>query len=345
VLFVAGLVGVGITDLVPQAMQTPWVLVSNAVAWMGGALYSVGRPPYLVSALPAERRVELFALERVLGIGLGAVGCLAVGVVPEIVAAVLGTSLDDPAPYRLTLLLAPIVLGAALVWFAAAPRSAPAGDEVEDEAVGRGRPPGAASPMRVIVLASLCALLLNMAFAPPQYLFNVYLEHGLAAPAPLIALVMSAARLASAPATVFLPAAGARWSIGGLLVAIAVATGLALVPMGLFPDVVVASLGFLVIALLLGLFEPAFDVFRMEAVPNDWRTRMAGISLAAMYGGQSAGGFAGGLIADRFGYRAMFIAASVLAAVAACLFAATLQAMRHPDSTERLRRNDRQNFR
>jgi MFS family permease len=116
--------------------------------------------------------------------------------------------------------------------------------------------------------------------------------------------------------------------------------------MGLFPDVVVASIGFLVIALLLGLFEPAFDVFRMEAVPDDWRTRMAGISLAAMYGGQSAGGFAGGMLADTLGYRAMFIVAAALAAIAACLFVTTLQAMRpkpvvptagewHSDSTER----------
>jgi MFS family permease len=210
VLFVAGLIGVAITDLVPQAARTPWVLVSNAIAWLGGALYSVGRPPYLVAVVPEQRRVELFALERVLGISLGALGCLAVAIVPGIAAAALGTSLDDPAPYRTTLLLAPVGLGVALARFAAAPPATPIADQVDEAAVARARRPGAASPMRLIVLVSLCTLLLNMAFAPPQYLFNVYLEQGLAAPAPLIALVMTAARLASVPATVFLPAVGAR---------------------------------------------------------------------------------------------------------------------------------------
>jgi len=109
------------------------------------------------------------------------------------------------------------------------------------------------------------------------------------------------------------------------LVVIALALAAALVPMALVPNALVAALSFMTCSLLLAVFEPVFDLYRMEVVPASMQTRMAGTTQTATYGAQSAAGFAGGYIAVALGYPALFLGATILAFAAAMVLAPALR--------------------
>jgi len=318
-LIIVGLIGVACTDILPGAPRGPWVLVMNALAWMGGGFYGVGRLPYLVAVTPRVHRVLTFALERMLGIALAFLGGLAVMIVPPLTARLLGTTLDDPAPYRMALLLAPAGMIPPLLLFISASRRAPAIGETRDEEHGDRPASVGLSPKAMILLLAAYAVLFNFAGTPPLYFFNVYLDEGLAVSPALIAFVMGLARLGSLPITFLLPVLTRRLPRGSLLVVIALVLAVALVPMALVPNALVASCCYLACALLLAIYEPVFDLFRMEAVPSSLQTRMAGATQMATYGAQSAAGFAGGYAVITLGYGPLFLGAAGLAFAAVLL--------------------------
>ncbi len=326
-LIILGLTGIAYTDLLPVGARIPWVLTANAVAWMGGGFFGVGRLPYLAALAPREGRVVIFTIERLMGIGLAFAGGLAVTVVPGLTAGLLGATLQDPAPYRVAILLAPVGLIPPLIMFARAARRAPRGGE--PVAIPAGVAPRRrfvpASPAVMILLLSVYTVLFNFAGTPPLYFFNVYLDEGLAVSPALIAFVMGVARLGSLPATFLLPVLTRVISLGSLLVVIALALAAALIPMALVPSALVAALSFLTCSLLLAVFEPVFDLYRMEVVPASMQTRMAGTTQTATYGAQSAAGFAGGYIVVALGYPVLFLGATLLAFAAAMVLAPALR--------------------
>ena len=328
-IIVFGLVGIAYTDLVPGSARAGWVLAANALAWMGGGLFGVGRIPYLAAVAASDQRVLTLSLERLMGIGLAFLGGLAVTFVPGLAAHLLGTNLDDPVPYRIAILLAPAALVPALAAFARATRHAPPLVEHHDEHHGSGARALPVSPRMMILMLSAFAALFNLAGTPPLYFFNVYLDEGLAVSPALIAFVMGIARLCSLPVTFFLPSLTGRWSLVGLLVAIAVSLAIALIPMAAIPHPLVASGAFLTCALLFAVYEPVFDLYRMEAVPAAMQTRMAGATLTATYGAQSAAGFVGGYAVVALGYPMLFLSAAALACAAALLLRPARRT-RHP---------------
>jgi MFS family permease len=325
-LIVAGLIGIAYTDLLPGGLQASWLLGANAIAWMGGGFFGVGRLPYLTAVAPREQRVHAFALERLMGLGLAVAGGLAVTVVPGLAARLFGTTLEDPAPYRVAILLAPAGVIPALLLFVRAFRRTSACPEVDDEETAVApRSLRQLSPGTMILLLSAFTVLLNFAGTPPLYFFNVYLDEGLAVSPALIAFIMGVARLGSLPATFLLPALTRRWSLGYLLIVVAVALAIALVPLALIPHPVVAGLSFLTCSVLLAVYEPIFDLYRMEAVPSSLHTRMAGTTQTATYGAQSAAGFAGGYVVVSMGYPMLFLGATGLAFAAALLLGSALR--------------------
>jgi MFS family permease len=326
-LVIVGLIGIAYTDLLPDGVRVPWLLAANALAWMGGGFFGVGRLPFLAALTPRADRVMIFTIERLMGIALAFAGGLAVTVVPGVTASLLGTTLSDPAPYRIAILLAPAGLIPALVLFARAARRAPPVPETIAMPVGMlpRRRFVPASPRVMILLLSAYTVLFNFAGTPPLYFFNVYLDEGLAVSPALIAFVMGLARLASLPATFLLPVLTRAVSLGSWLVIIALALAAALVPMALVPSAWVAAASFLTCSLLLAVYEPVFDLYRMEVVPISLQTRMAGTTQTATYGAQSAAGFAGGYVVVAMGYPVLFFGATLLAFAAAMVLAPALR--------------------
>jgi hypothetical protein len=308
------------------AMQPSWVIGFNCFSWVGGALFTVGRIPYLSAAAPPGRRVETFALERLWGISLGFVGALVIAVLPHGIARVLGVGLDDPGPYGLTVLTAPIIEVASVQvlvrTFRGAPTLSDGGDGDDDHAALDRFPGGSAargSPVTKIIVFALFAAVFALATAPLYYLFSLYMTDGLAVTASITAIIMGLARFLSLPVTFLLPVLTRRWSVRWILIAIAILLGLVLVPMAVIPVWFVAGLCFLITSALMDISEPVFDVYRMESVPIAWQTRVAGTTLTASFCAQSAGGFAGGVVIKYHGYLALFLGSAVLAVAAGIL--------------------------
>lgn len=319
-----GIVGSVSAYLVPATLQPSWLIGFNCFSWIGGALFTVGRIPYLSAAAPPGRRVETFALERLWGVSLGFAGALIVAILPHGIALVYGFDLDDPGPYGLTVLTAPIFEVATVYVLVRRARGAPplsdggGADQAEHDST-TGGVAATGSPVTKTIVFSLFAAVFALATAPLYYLFSLYLSDGLAVTASTTAIIMGLGRFVGLPVTFLLPVLTRRWAVRQLLIAIAISLGLVLVPMAMLPVWFVAGLGFLVASALMDISEPVFDVYRMESVPIAWQTRIAGTTLTASSCAQSAGGFVGGVVIKHHGYLVLFLGSAVLAVAAGLL--------------------------
>src|SRR5258705_9648962 len=95
----ACMTAVVLADAIPAAARAGYVLAVHSAAWAGGAVFAVGRTPFLATQVAVDARVKIFALERILGMAAAFAGsAIAAGGIA--IARAVGWSPDDPAPYR-----------------------------------------------------------------------------------------------------------------------------------------------------------------------------------------------------------------------------------------------------
>lgn len=99
-----------IVEFLPVAMQVGWLLATYMLAWLGGAFFVVITPPFLMGATSEQERNHAFAIQSAIMPVAGFVGNLVGGLLPGAFAALLGVTLDQPAPYRYPLWIAATLL-------------------------------------------------------------------------------------------------------------------------------------------------------------------------------------------------------------------------------------------
>ncbi len=120
-------------DVVAAEWQLAWLLAADVVLYMGLSLYFVNTAPFIMAAVEAGQRNRIFSIQTAL-LSLSAfVGSLVGGFLPAIIAALLGMSAEQPAPYRYALVIA----GASLVVAVLAIRATPQTSARREEAVAR----------------------------------------------------------------------------------------------------------------------------------------------------------------------------------------------------------------
>src|SRR5690348_968523 len=113
-------------------------------AFMQGVVstaYWVTNLPLLTESTTERQRVGVFALNSFLLLGIGALGSLLGGAIPEFVGHVLHVSAGSPVPLRWGVLLAAsstFVFGLPL-WFLHEPKRAPAGSEAREQEEAKAR--------------------------------------------------------------------------------------------------------------------------------------------------------------------------------------------------------------
>jgi MFS family permease len=315
-----------LTDLLPEGMRTPWVLGGDALGGFSGAIWMVGRSPYLMSITTPANRMAAFSLDQVGGAVAGFLGSLVVAGVPIAAAEALGVTLEDPAPFRFALLTAPLVVAFALLWFmrTSAPRpgvpassGAPAlARALEAEAVF---PTGSAAveetaprASTLIAVMTVVALLFSLGDSAPQFFFNVYMDVGLKVSPTTTAIAMGIARVVNVIPILALPVISRRWSNFGIMVVLASTLAVAALPLALIPHGLVAAGSYIVYSMVRGAVDPVFEVLRMNLVSPRFHTRMASRVQGIIVFSMAVAGIINGTISESVGYNTLFLASSVL---------------------------------
>ncbi|RLT39502.1 MAG: hypothetical protein DWI57_10130 [Chloroflexi bacterium] len=160
-----------LVELLPQPLWTPWIFGCWLIVWAGAALNFVNSTPYMMRLAGEGERRHAFAAQSATIALMGSIGGAVAGLLPGLFVFLLGGSLEEPAPYRASLWVAPVFyLLAALLIARASPL------KLEEETAHQTR---SAAPFGLFVLLGVIVFLQTAGEGGARVFFNVYLDTGL----------------------------------------------------------------------------------------------------------------------------------------------------------------------
>ena len=323
-----------VAEVVPTTWRSGWLLSTTVLANLGVALYHVGGVPFLMSATGPEERNHAFSAQQGLMAFSGFAGSMVAGLMPGAFAALLGVSVQHPAPYRYPLLIAVLLLipsGLAIL-------------SASDSGVERPRDRATASGRAPYVLMAVMAGFVILRYAgeaPVSSFFNVYFEDALGTPTSLIGALAGVCQLVAVPSAFAVPLLVARWGNHCTIVVGSLVAAVCILPLALIPHWVAAALGIMGVSMLFWMTSVPIRVHCQEVVSPGWRAAMSGALMMGSGAGGSAMSLGGGYIITSLGYRPMYLIGAGLVAASALLFWAYFRAPRGelairpaPDATD-----------
>jgi MFS family permease len=319
-------IGLGIIPLaefVPTAWQAVWLVVTYIVAWLGGALYIVNSLPFVMSKTDSAERAHVLSVrEALVPLSLFA-GSLIGGLLPGFLAAHLGASLADPAPYRYALFIAATLFSfAPLTFLATAETKAkePPQQQLWTSTAAEQPAKRSAAPIGLIVFMAAVMLLQLAGKSVTDTYFNVYLDVSLHLSPAWIGTLSAVAQLLVVPIALIAPLIVIQWGKGWTIIIGTLGMALSLLLLALFPHWGVACLGLMGVSALFAITTLAFSICAQELVSPEWRAAMSGAMAMAMGLSRSTMAFGGGYLITTFGFSSIFFVGASLTAAGAILF-------------------------
>jgi MFS family permease len=308
-------------EFVPHQWQIGWLLAAQLLAALGSSTYAVAGVPFLMGASRAGDRNYVFAVQAALWPMAAFAGSVLAGLLPGLFAAVLGTSLDSPAPFRF-----PLWISAATFIVAVLAMRRTHDPEPELRPATEGTAVPLRMPTAIIALMSLVIFLQASGEGAARTFFNVYLDQGLGVPTAQIGLLAGLAQLVGGLAALLTPLLVARMGNGRTFIWMSLGMALAQMPLALVASPAAAGAGYMGLLALVSISRPAGTVYNMEIISPAWRATMSGVTTMALGLSWGMMNFAGGFVIATRGYPAIFLIGAVLTAAGALLFAAHLYA-------------------
>jgi predicted MFS family arabinose efflux permease len=232
---------------------------------------------------------------------------------PGLIASWLDLAPEDPAAYRIPLLLVTLLLVPALLAMLATR---------EVRVQGAQAPATDAGPAPVaLMLAVALAMALRMGGrSSVMAFFNVYLDDALGVSTALIGALTALGQLVSVPAALLAPPLVARWgnlrthTWGTLAVAVL------MLPLALVPTWTAAGMGYASSIFFFSMTISPIRVFSQELVRPHWRSAMAAAFMGGAGLAYSAVSYAGGHIIAAWGYQPLFLLGAAMIAAGALFF-------------------------
>lgn len=308
----AGLMLLPLGEGLSAAWSEFWILSMYGLSWLSGALIVVNLAPFVMGSTTPAERSHAFSIQSALFPVAGFSGNLVGGLLPSLLALLLGVTLADAAPYRYALIFA----GALDFLAVLAMRQANEVDIEPAETTRASRPP---MPYVLIGVISLVWLLRVGSEWTMRVFFNVYLDTTLGVSTVLIGVLLATGQLLGL-AALFAPFAIGRfgktrtivWSMAGMALAFA--------PLILIAHWLAVGIGFVVMMALVSLSAPVYSFFSQESVAPSWRTAIASAMSMALGIGIAIVAYGGGFIIMGSGYPMLFIAGGMMAVAGALIF-------------------------
>lgn len=317
-------VGLGLMPLTasaPTEYQSFALIALFSAANMGLAVFFVNASPY-ISAVAAPSVLErAFAYQTALWAFCAFLGSLVGGFLPAPLAAALGWSLADPAPYAVPMIVAGIGMAAAFTAILFTQNAAPHAAHGKAEKA-------AAFSLAIIAVLGVVRFFHAGTIGAILPFFNIYMDSALQAPTAQIGLVTASGRLLAAALALLTTVAARRWGNRNVVTWGSVLMSLAVVPMILIPDAVAASFGFISVASLSSMRYAAFLTFAMKAVPAHRRGLLAGVSETSVGISFALTAFLGGQIITRLGYPPLFTIGCIMGLIGSGIFWVYFQSKR-----------------
>ena len=225
VLTTAGMVMLPMVEIMPASARDSWPILSQMALTGGWAMFSINMVPALMAATTNRTRDDAYALSGMLR-GAGTFfGTMVGGLLPMMFAAVLGQSIDGPAPYRWALLV-----GAAFGVAGMIPLLRVNVEEAQDVAVETEA--HGAFPLALVAVASLHVILINGSFAACQSFCSAYMDTDLNLSTAAIGFLTAVGQFLAILAPVAMPYLGVRRSHAWTLMVVGGLTAVMLVPLG-----------------------------------------------------------------------------------------------------------------
>lgn len=314
-------------EWLPRPYWEAWLLGCQVVLNIGVALVTVHFPPYIMAVTEERERAHAFAVFTAIVPVAALTGSLLAGSVSGLLAGRLGLTLDTPAPYRLALWLSPLLCFLCILPLQGAERgyTGPRGREGGLGTAGASRPPyGLFAFWATVVFAAA------VGESAVRTFYNVYLDTALHAGPAVIGTVMGVAQLLPIAAALALPLILGRWGTGRTYAAANGGMALCLAALALATSLWPAAAAYIAIIALLTLGGTSRDMLGQELVIPRWRTTSQGVAMIGMALGGAAAAVAGGLLIDRIGFGALFLAGAAFSTIAAALLLAYPRTRTYP---------------
>ncbi len=319
VMTIAGMAMLPLAESVPLFARYYWPILSTMVVSGGYALFSINLVPALMGLTSDENRNSAYAMSSVLR-SLGTfVGTPLAGLLPGLIAGMIGAGLDNPAPYRLALWLGPAIGLLALIPLL---RIAEA-EQIEQQAETPTLP--GSFPVAPVGLLILFVCFSQAASATCHSFCIAFMDKELRLSTDMIGWITSAGQFASVFAPMLLPMLARRRGNGWTLMATSVGAAVSMVPLVLIPQWIAAAIGQFGTMALSAMRMPALQVYQMEMIERRWRALAYGVVSAAMGLSFALVSISGGQIIERWGYTSLFVMGVTLSLVGAMIMWVTLK--------------------
>jgi MFS family permease len=332
--------------LVMTALSTsaPLIILSGLLNGMFASAYWVTNLPMLTESTTEEQRVGALALNNFLLLGVGALGALIGGGVPQVVAVILHQSAQDVVPLRWGVLAAAIIvfLPALPLFWVQEPRRArrrstqetggalaPAPATIESEQLALAQAtiaPASDEPKQSRwAIAGLFARLLI-----PDMLFTTgegavvgllslffFLRFALQ-PGPL-GILFTLAGLIGGATSLTAPRIVRRWGQLRMATTMQFLSVPIILLIGFSPLLLLAAAGEFMRQILRGLFEPVYAAFAMGRVSERHRGTLSGFYSLTWSVGYSIGPITAGWLQEHIGLSTSFIIGAVCVGLSATL--------------------------
>jgi MFS family permease len=266
------------------------------------SLYAVALTPATAQLVAEPARPRAFSLVCSLGIGIGIIGSMLGGALPEWAGGLTPT-----------LLAACAIAGFGGVAALRLPLPAPA-----------SRTPHS-YPRDPVIFRYLAALSLwSLATGALNPFFNVYFASELRAPIHAIGLIFSASQLTQTVAVLAAPLVLRHFGMPAGIMAMQIATGAMLALLATMPPLAGAAALYAAYMAFQYMSEPGMWTFLMDRARPEERGGAAALNMLIVFAGQAIAATVSGFALRRFGYAAVLVAASLLAVVAGLCFRAAL---------------------
>ncbi|HLZ60077.1 MAG TPA: MFS transporter [Ktedonosporobacter sp.] len=291
------------------ATNAPFLLGLSLIQGFVSTGYWVTNLPLLTESTTERQRIGVLALNSFLLLGIGALGNLLGGAIPEYVAGILHVSAASTLPLRWGVLAAALftfVFGLPL-WFLKETRRARAPKQVRSADASALPAPKAQWPVRLFLQLLIPDLVFTMGEGAVVALIQLYfiLRFQLL-PGPL-GIIFTISGLAAGLFSLTAPLFVKRWSKLRLVTTVQYLSAPLMILIGFAPTLPLAIAGEYTRSFMRTLIEPVYAAFAMEQVSDRQRSTLAGFYSVTWSVGFSIGPTMAGWLQSNVSLSASFV--------------------------------------